>query len=165
MEQHIKTRLACHGVSVTRQAVSFAPLEVACLLLTGFAVALLTCLALSFLLSQSAVHWMTFGRCLSAESRWAQAGAPQQIVSFNERHQGTHIEAAVTRQNPPLSAVADSKRGRPVRQSPVCPAYSIHDCRYRRGIAVGHLCRWAHLLHHPDPKPIRPAMRRLNECR
>jgi len=80
MEQHIKTRLACHVVSATRRALSHA-------------VALLILLGLPFRLSQSA-------ECLSAESRVAQAGEPQQIVSFNEQHQGTHIEAAVTRQNP-----------------------------------------------------------------
>ena len=83
MEQHIKTRLACRVVSATRQAVSFA-------------VALLTCLAPSFLLSQSA-------GCLSAERRGAQAGDPQQIVSFtsfNEWYERSQIEAAVTRQNP-----------------------------------------------------------------
>ncbi len=82
----------------------------------SLAVALLIYLGPTFLLSQSAV-------CLSAESRGAKAGDPQQIVSFtsfNEWHQVTQIEAAVTRQNPPLSAactrwvaagtgVADSK--------------------------------------------------------
>ena len=102
MEQHIKTRLA-----------------------VSFAVVLLIFLGPSFLLSQSAVRWMPCGRCISAESSGAQGGDSQQIVSFtsfNEWHQGSQIEAAVTGQNPPLSAactrwvaagtgVADSKGG------------------------------------------------------
>lgn len=102
MEQHIKTRLA-----------------------VSFAVALLICLGPTFLLSQSAVHRMPCGRCLSAESSGAQGGNSQQIVSFtnfNEWREESQIEAAVTGQNPPLSAactrwvaagtgVADSKGG------------------------------------------------------
>ncbi len=89
MEQHIKTRSA---VRLLEAYVSIS-----------LAVALLICLGPTFLLSQSAVHRMPCGRCLSAESRWAQAGDPQQIVSFtsfNEWYEGTRIEAAVTKQNP-----------------------------------------------------------------
>jgi molybdenum cofactor synthesis domain-containing protein len=59
-------------------------------------VALLIFLGLFFLFSQSA-------ECLSAESR------------------GTQIESAVTRQNPPLSAVADSKGGQFVNPRPAQP--------------------------------------------
>ncbi len=80
MEQHIKTRLA-----------------------VSFAVALLICLGPTFLLSQSAVHRMPCARCLSAESKGAQVGDPQQIVSltsFNEWHEGSQIEPAVTKQIP-----------------------------------------------------------------
>ena len=96
MEQHIKTRLA-----------------------VSLAVVLLICLGPTFVLSQSAVHRMPCGRCLSAESKGAQAGDPQQIVSFtsfNEWHEGTRIEAAVTRQNPDFKY-----RGRFVNSGAVRP--------------------------------------------
>ncbi len=99
MEEHIKIRLAVPLLveGPFQQGQAYVSILLA--------VVLLIFLGPSFLLSQSA-------GCLSAESREAQAGEPQQIVSFtsfNEWHEGTHIEAAVTRQNLPLSAVADSK--------------------------------------------------------
>jgi len=111
MEQHIKTRL------VVRLLVDDPFQQAKAYISISLLVALLICLGLTFLLSQSA-------ECLSAESRGAQTGAPQQVVSFtsfnesrpsktgrDEWHEGSQIEAAVTRQNPPLSAVADSKGG------------------------------------------------------
>jgi len=85
------------------------------------AVVLLICLGPTFLLSQSAVRRMPCGGCLSAESREAQAGAPQQIVSFtsfNEWHEGNHIEAAVTRQNPDFkyrSRFVNTRSAQPAR--------------------------------------------------
>ena len=101
MEQHIKTQLAVRLLvkDSFQQGQAYVSISLAAVLLIF--------LGPSFLLSQSA-------ECLSAESSGAQDGDPQQIVSFtsfNEWHEGTQIEAAVTRQNPPLSAVADSKGG------------------------------------------------------
>ncbi len=112
MKQHIKTRLA------VRLLVEAPFQQKQAYVSISLAVALLIFLGPTFLLSQSA-------GCLSAEGSGAQAGDPQQVVSFhsfNEWHQGSQIEAAVTGQNPPLSAactrwvaagtgVADSKGG------------------------------------------------------
>lgn len=94
MKQHIKTRLA------VRLLVEAPFQQKQAYVSISLAVALLIFLGPTFLLSQSA-------GCLSAEGSGAQAGDPQQVVSFhsfNEWHQGSQIEAAVTGQNPPLSA-------------------------------------------------------------
>ena len=90
MEQHKKIRMP------VRMLIKDPFQEGQAYVSLSLAVALLIYVGPTFLLSQSAGY-------LSTESRGSQAGAPQQVVSFNsfhEWHQGVQIEAAVTRQNP-----------------------------------------------------------------
>jgi nicotinamide-nucleotide amidase len=87
MEQHIKTRMAVRLLvkDPFQQGQTYVSISLA--------VVLLIFLGPPFLLSQSA-------GCLSAESNRAQAADSQQIISFtsfNEWHQRSQIEAAVTK--------------------------------------------------------------------